>query len=249
MALTMAWVQPPSVRVVVNLPAYRLDMYVDDSVIHTLPVAVGLPRFPTPRGKFEITSVEWNPWWIPPDRDWAARERPTPPGPKNPMGRVKINFRPLYFLHGTPLESSIGTAASHGCIRLTNADAIALARLVHQYGSPALADVDALIASMKTQLVTLDVKIPLDLRYDLAEIRGETLWVHRDIYHIATRSRRDDVYAALAAVFIRRSGSHSMGIPIDSLRSIPRGTRARSDSRRAPNRSPPALAQSCSVAR
>ena len=91
-------------RVVVNVPAFRVDVYVGDSVVQSMPIAVGMRSFRTPRGEFSITSVECNPWWIPPDRAWARKEKPTPPGPSNPMGRVKINFQPLYFLHSTPWD-------------------------------------------------------------------------------------------------------------------------------------------------
>src|SRR5678815_748250 len=95
-------------RLVANIPAYRLEVYIGDSVIRTLGIAPGQPGFRTPRGSFAISSIEWNPWWIPPDSRWAAKEKPTPPGPSNPMGPVKLNFLPLYFLHGTPFEHSIG---------------------------------------------------------------------------------------------------------------------------------------------
>src|SRR3954470_4436275 len=130
-------------RIDVNIPSFRLDVYLGDSLARTMPIAAAMPSFKSPRGAFTITSVEWNPWWIPPASSWAAKEKRTPPGPRNPMGRVKINFRPMYFLHGTPLDASIGSAASHGCIRLHNADAIALAQLVLRYGAPRLSE-DAL---------------------------------------------------------------------------------------------------------
>jgi hypothetical protein len=160
-----------------------------------------MPTFRTPRGDFAITSVEWNPWWIPPDHPWTAGERPMRPGPTNPMGRVKLNFRPLYFLHGSPLEGSIGSAASHGCIRLANRDAIELARVVHRFGSPLLTedDVNRLATDTATRLITLDHPIPLEIRYDLVEIRAGRLIVYRDVYRLATSPLRDAVYAALAA--------------------------------------------------
>lgn len=191
---------PPQLRVAINIPAYRLDVYVADSLLRSMPVAVGMPGFRTPRGAFEISSVEWNPWWIPPDRPWAAAERPMRPGPANPMGRVKLNFRPLYFLHGTPLEKSIGSAASHGCVRLANADAVELARLAHRFGSPSLTaeDVARLAAdTVTTRLLNLDHPIPLEIRYDLVEIRGGRVAVYRDVYRLASQSLRDAVYAAL----------------------------------------------------
>jgi murein L,D-transpeptidase YcbB/YkuD len=51
---------------------------------------------------------------------------------------VKIFFaEPDYFIHGTEDEESIGRAASHGCIRMRNEDAIALARLVMEQAGDA----------------------------------------------------------------------------------------------------------------
>lgn len=224
----------PQMRVVINIPAYRLDLYVADSLTRSLPVAVGMPSFPTPRGVFAISSVEWNPSWIPPDRPWAAREKPMPPGNANPMGRVKLNFRPLYFLHGTPFPGSIGSAASHGCIRIANPDAIELARLVHRSGSPSMTanDIERLgTDTITTRLLNLERAIPLEIRYDLVEIRDRRLTVYRDIYRLTARSLRDAVYSALAAhgvatssidssrvrALVRRVPRNGRVVPIDSL--------------------------------
>ena len=193
---------PQPMRIVVNIPAYRVEAYVGDSLILTMRIAVGMPRFRTPRGNFAITSIEWNPWWIPPPSPWAAKEKPTPPGRNNPMGRVKLNFRPLYFLHGTPFENSIGSAASHGCLRMRNVDAIELARLVHQFGSAQLTaeDLDGFVSdTVTTRLIDLDEPVPLEIRYDLAEVRDGKVSVYPDVYGLATRSLRDELYAVLAA--------------------------------------------------
>jgi murein L,D-transpeptidase YcbB/YkuD len=55
------------------------------------------------------------------------------------MGRVKMFFRqPDYFIHGTNAETSIGTAASHGCVRMLNDDVIELAQLVMEHGGAAI---------------------------------------------------------------------------------------------------------------
>jgi murein L,D-transpeptidase YcbB/YkuD len=233
MSICAALIGPSPGRIVVNIPAYRLDVYVGDSIERTIPVAVGMPRFPTPRGAFAITSIEWNPWWIPPKRRWAAKERPTPPGPNNPMGRVKLNFQPLYFLHGSPAAGSIGSAASHGCIRLKNDDAIALARLVHRFGSPGMAvgEIDQVSASPSTRAMALDVAVPLEIRYELVEIRGGHVYAYRDIYRLAHGTMHDEVLAALeargvsrtlidsarVAGFVRRIGAKGAIIDLDSL--------------------------------
>jgi len=192
--------QPP-MRIVVNIPAYRVDAYVNDSLVRTMPIAVGMRGFRTPRGQFSVTSIDWNPWWIPPDRPWAAKEKRTPPGPTNPMGRVKINFEPLYFLHGTPVRKSIGSAASHGCIRMFDEDAIELARLVHRFGTPAMSadDIERLATNTTdTRTIQLDSPVPIEIRYDLAEFRDGRLIVYRDVYGLGTRSLRNEVYAMLA---------------------------------------------------
>ena len=206
LALTTSAHRPPTsidgldLRIVVNVPAYRLDALVGDSVIMTMRVAVGMPRYPTPRGDFEITSIEWNPRWVPPPSPWAKKEKPMGPGPDNPMGRVKLNFRPLYFLHGTPAEQSIGSAASHGCIRLHNADAVALALLVQRFGARRLtpAESEALAGDSVSRTITLDSPVPITLRYDLVETAGDSIRVYPDIYHLSTSGLRAEVRRALA---------------------------------------------------
>ena len=106
------------------MPAFRLDVLADTQVIRSFAIAVGMRRYPTPIGDFAISDVQWNPWWNPPASPWAEKDTITPPGPGNPMGKVKLPLGSLLFVHGTPLTASIGKAASHACIRMRNADAI-----------------------------------------------------------------------------------------------------------------------------
>lgn len=221
-----------------NVPAFRLEVREWGGEPWTIRVAVGMAKYPTPRGDFEVSGVEWNPWWIPPDSPWAAKEKVTPPGPANPMGRVKLHFRPLYFLHGTPWPASIGTAGSHGCVRLRNDDAIRLGRAVVRVGAPAVTDsaLDAMIAdSTRTRMVPLTVKVPLAVRYDLVEVRGGRLLVHRDIYHLQPPPTVAQVLGVLAGAgwdtsvvdtvriraLLRRARSRGAAAPADSLRADP----------------------------
>ena len=91
----------------------------DDQVIKTYRVAVGMPGHPTPTGVFRIITKQKNPTWNPPDSAWAAGMGPVPPGPDNPLGTRWMGLNsPGIGIHGTPAPSSIGTAASHGCIRM-----------------------------------------------------------------------------------------------------------------------------------
>ena len=168
-----------------NVPAYRLDVVEDGVRTHTYRVAVGTPDHPTPLGDFWVRRIVWNPWWVPPPFEWAENERVTPPGPSNPTGRVKIMFGRYLFMHGTPAESTLGRAASHGCVRMANADAIELARLLQETGSPGVAsqEIDSLVANPKmTRAYALERPIPFSIEYRLAEIQGERLEAHPDIY-------------------------------------------------------------------
>jgi lipoprotein-anchoring transpeptidase ErfK/SrfK len=82
-------------------------------------VATGQASYPTPLGSFEIVRMQRNPWWIPPDSDWAKDAKPVPPGPGNPLGTRWMGLNsPGVGIHGTPDAASIGYSASHGCIRM-----------------------------------------------------------------------------------------------------------------------------------
>ncbi|SRR6266550_1163075 len=107
----------------------------DGEVVKTYTFASGSPKYPTPKGTFRIDKVVWNPAWIPPpDAKWAKGKQPKEPGnPSNPMQLVKIFFKePDYYIHGTDQVDTIGSAASHGCLRLDPIDAAELAIRVMQ---------------------------------------------------------------------------------------------------------------------
>ena len=110
-----------------NLPAHRLDLYVNDALAGSFPIAIGMPRYPTPIRDYNISMIIWNPWWIPPDSDWAKDAEKTPPGPGNPLGVVKLIMESGIRIHGTNKPSSIGRARSHACLRMHNKDARELA--------------------------------------------------------------------------------------------------------------------------
>lgn len=123
-------------RVRIDVSERRLYVEQDSEVVASYGVAVGTSSHPTPRGSYSMRRIIWNPRWVPPDAAWARNERPRAPGdPRNPMGRVKVFFRePDYYIHGTNAESSIGTAASHGCVRMRNEDVIEFARTLIDHG-------------------------------------------------------------------------------------------------------------------
>ena len=105
--------------VVVRRDSRRLYLYNGMRYVAGFRVAVGMPRYPTPIGRFRIIRKERNPTWNPPDAPWAAGAGPIPPGPGNPLGTRWMGLSaPGIGIHGTYAPSSSGTAASHGCIRM-----------------------------------------------------------------------------------------------------------------------------------
>lgn len=184
-----------------NLPAMRVDLLEGPVVTRSYDVAIGDRRFRTPVGAFEVTRVVWNPWWIPPETEWARKEQITPPGPANPMGKVKLLLSGPYYLHGTPFPASIGHAASHGCIRMRNEDAIELARLLQDESGAAIdaAATDSLAGTLyETRAVELPRPIPVRVVYELAEVRGDSLSLYPDVYRGRHGSPRAHLMAALA---------------------------------------------------
>lgn len=106
-------------RIVIDRSERRLYLYDGDTLLKTYPVAVGQPRYPTPTGKYRIVNRVSNPTWSPPPSPWADGLEPVPPGPDNPLGTRWMGLSaPHVGIHGTYNSSSVGTAASHGCIRM-----------------------------------------------------------------------------------------------------------------------------------
>jgi lipoprotein-anchoring transpeptidase ErfK/SrfK len=105
--------------IVIRRGSNLLTLYDGMKQVRQFGVATGQARYPTPLGRFEIV-VKWeNPWWYPPDSDWAEGQEPVPPGPGNPLGTRWMGISsPGVGIHGTPDGGSIGYSVSHGCIRM-----------------------------------------------------------------------------------------------------------------------------------
>ena len=100
------------------------------------PVTSGSEHDPLPLGPWTVTAVARNPtfnynpdlFW---DADPAHAKAKIPPGPNGPVGTVWIDIsKPHYGIHGTPEPGTVGHTSSHGCVRLTNWDALKLAAMV-----------------------------------------------------------------------------------------------------------------------
>ncbi len=173
--------------IVVNIPAGRLEVFQGGERIRSYPVSVGTPRHATPTGEAAIRRMVWNPSWTPPDAAWARDERPAAPGWSNPMGRVKIHLFRDYYVHGTPArnEHALGRPASHGCIRMRNADVMELARLVLRADGAPVSDqaVQRLVENPRqTREIALSGRVRVRIEYRLNEVRGGALTLHPDVY-------------------------------------------------------------------
>jgi lipoprotein-anchoring transpeptidase ErfK/SrfK len=87
---------------------------------NTYRIGVGRAGFETPSGLYRVQNKAVNPSWFVPDKPWAGSlaGKVIPPGPDNP---IKARWMGIYDgagIHGTSDTASIGTAASHGCIRM-----------------------------------------------------------------------------------------------------------------------------------
>jgi lipoprotein-anchoring transpeptidase ErfK/SrfK len=102
-------------------------------VLAVYPATVGSRERPSPSGTHKVNGVAWNTDYTydPKKLKWGPRKHGKlhiKPGPNGPVGVVWIALNaPDYGIHGTPDPSKIGKTASHGCVRLTNWDAVALA--------------------------------------------------------------------------------------------------------------------------
>jgi lipoprotein-anchoring transpeptidase ErfK/SrfK len=108
----------------------------DGKIVFFAPVTTGSINDPLPLGEWKVNGVQYNPifrynpalFW---DADPAHTKAMIPPGPNGPVGLVWIDIsKEHYGLHGSPEPSQIGRTQSHGCVRLTNWDALRLAGLV-----------------------------------------------------------------------------------------------------------------------
>ena len=95
----------------------------------TYGIAVGAPGYETPTGRFAIHNKAVNPAWSAPDEPWAGAYRNevvAGGSAENPLKARWMGIVGGVGIHGTAAEYSIGTAASHGCIRMRVADVIDL---------------------------------------------------------------------------------------------------------------------------
>ena len=116
---------------------YTLRLWRDLKLAKTYTVAVGQEGLETPEGLYHIQNKQVEPTWHVPESDWAGSlaGQSIPPGPSNPLKARWMGIFEGAGIHGTEETSSLGTAASHGCVRMAIADVEELYDLV-EVGTP-----------------------------------------------------------------------------------------------------------------
>jgi lipoprotein-anchoring transpeptidase ErfK/SrfK len=115
--------------IIVNRGAFKLTFYKDLKPVKTYGIAVGQVGLETPAGLYHVQNKAINPAWHVPNSDWAGKLAGTiiPGGtPQNPLKARWMGIFDGAGIHGTDATGSIGSAASHGCIRMLIPDVIEL---------------------------------------------------------------------------------------------------------------------------
>jgi lipoprotein-anchoring transpeptidase ErfK/SrfK len=183
---------PGDTRVVVNIPAYRMDVFKDGALIRSYRIGIGYPQFPLPTGLRKAQLIIFNPTWTPPDSPWvesmdvAPGERIAAGSKLNPLGRIKIPIGMPSLIHGGKPPSKIGAFASHGCVGLTNMQVRDFALALIQASETDLPD-QTMSAYMnkrtKTRVVRLSKLVPVELRYETIVVEDGKLHILRDVYN------------------------------------------------------------------
>jgi lipoprotein-anchoring transpeptidase ErfK/SrfK len=103
---------------------FQIRLWQDLKLAKTYTIAVGQQGLETPAGTYSIDDKQVNPSWHVPDSAWAGdlAGRVIPPGPQDPIKARWMGFYNGAGIHGTDEISSLGTAASHGCVRMSIPD-------------------------------------------------------------------------------------------------------------------------------
>lgn len=205
---------PTDTRVVVNAPAYRMDVFQDGKLVKTYKVGIGYPEFPLPQGIRKANNIIFNPTWTPPDEPWVKGK--VRPGEKveagsklNPLGVIKIPIGLPSLIHGGKSAARLGNFASHGCVGLTNSQvkdfALELAKLTGTELKPQ--DV-ANYEKQKTETKDIKLKTPVqvELRYETIVVENGVLKIYRDVYERGTNTEEN----------LRRT-LEAHGVSLDSL--------------------------------
>jgi len=192
---------PTDTRVVVNIPAFRMDLFQDGSLVKSYKVGIGYPQFPLPQGLRKAQQIIFNPTWTPPDSPWVAKMKNATAGERipggdkdNPLGPIKIPIGLPSLIHGGKSPAKIGKFASHGCVGLTTPQIKDFAVLLGKAAdTPDVANkMDTYLADKdKTETVKLKETVPVELRYETIVLEDGKLHIYKDVYGQGTNTEEN----------------------------------------------------------
>ena len=114
--------------ITIDRAGFALRLWKDLKLVKTYTIAVGQAGLETPAGQYTIDDKQVDPSWYVPDSAWAGdlAGQVIPPGPADPLKARWMGFWQGSGIHGTDDIASLGTAASHGCVRMSIPDVIEL---------------------------------------------------------------------------------------------------------------------------
>ncbi|HYP00961.1 MAG TPA: L,D-transpeptidase family protein [Pyrinomonadaceae bacterium] len=200
---------PSDTRIVVNAPAYRMDVFEGGQLVKSYKVGIGYPEFPLPTGLRRADTIIFNPTWTPPDEPWVESpsskvkvgEKVDAGSPLNPLGLIKIPIGSPSLIHGGTAAAKLGTFASHGCVGLTNSQVQDVARVLAKLGGAQLTDEDVATYAKNrkdTKEIKLERPVPVELRYETIVVEDGKLHIYRDVYDRDTNTE-ENLRAVLAA--------------------------------------------------
>jgi lipoprotein-anchoring transpeptidase ErfK/SrfK len=184
---------PKDTRIIVNIPAFRMDVFQNGTLLRSYKIGIGYQQYPLPTGFRKAEQIIFNPTWTQPDEPWASDPGGiTAAGAAgNPLGPIKIPIGGANLIHGGKSLAKIGTFASHGCVGLTNDEVRDFVRTLAEATKIELTD-DAIAGYLKhrtrTQVTKLPKAVPVELRYETIVIQDGQLHVYRDVYNKNTNT-------------------------------------------------------------
>ena len=201
---------PADTRIVVNAPAFRMDVFEKGRLIKTYKVGIGYPSFRCRlvcAGRIQLFLIRagyrlTNPGYV---ANLRRAEKVSAANKLNPLGVIKIPIGAPSLIHGGKPPEKIGHLASHGCVGLTNKQVLDFVPIILRLGQSDLSA--GSLGSLekhkgKTRAVKLRVPVPVDLRYETIVAEDGGLRIYRDVYERGTNTL-ENAKTVLAAYGIR----------------------------------------------
>jgi lipoprotein-anchoring transpeptidase ErfK/SrfK len=245
---------PTDSRVVVNIPAYRMDVFESGKLVKSYKIGIGYPEFPLPTGTRKASNIIFNPTWTPPDEPWVESSNKVKAGEKveagsklNPLGPIKIPIGSPSLIHGGKSPAKLGGFASHGCVGLTSPQVQDFSRLLASLSGTALS-AEQIAAYARTPTETKEVKlghaVPVELRYDTIVVEDGRLHIYRDVYDRNTNTE-ENLRAVLSAygVTLEQLSEQERAAVLKALEEMSRDASGKSDEVKASGNSNSSSAQ------